>query len=418
MKKITLYIPNDKFVLKDLIQDNFFKKMNNKKLFKGIVYKQRSTKLSLSNFLEKKLFLTKYRYFFWSIAERLARLELEKKNYGFGITSQTLVLSNIEVKFSNLIFNLGLSKLVIFFIKKYLIFTMKKYSIKGDHLIIFGSSKDLHYFDLVYLAKKLKKKVLLITNNWDNATSKPFLIFPDAMGCWGSQTKKIASKIHKIPMIYISGTPRFNKFQNIKIKNNFKNNNKKILFVGSRFYMYEIEVLKIISNVISKNFNNNFTILYRPHPYTMVKNFDFINNIKNVKFEKSWKNFSSINKENNLKLLKSTDGLISVMVSTMMLEALHFYMPVLALSTNFKNQGIYDWELNHKNLLHLRCTFNKNFILNSCSTINLEKKCKVFFKNILDKNYKKKNSMQIYKFLNDIISKSRYYETIQDFTKN
>ena len=112
MKKITLYIPNDKFVLKDLIQDNFFKKMNNKKLFKGIVYKQRSTKLSLSNFLEKKLFLTKYRYFFWSIAERLARLELEKKNYGFGITSQTLVLSNIEVKFSNLIFNLGLCPII------------------------------------------------------------------------------------------------------------------------------------------------------------------------------------------------------------------------------------------------------------------------------------------------------------------
>ena len=75
----------------------------------------------------------------------------------------------------------------------------------------------------------------------------------------------------------------------------------------------------------------------------MVKNFEFIKNLKNIKFENSWKNFNSSNKKNNLKLLKSSDGLISVMVSTMMLEALHFSMPVLALSTNYKNHGIYNW---------------------------------------------------------------------------
>ena len=184
------------------------------------MYTKRKEKLNLNNFSEKKIKITKYRYFFWSIADRLARLNLERENYGFGVTSQTLGLSNLEVRFSNIIFKLGLSKLIIFLIKKFLIFSMKKYTLFGNYLIMFGSSKDLSYFDLVYLAKRQNKKILLITNNWDNSTSKPFLIYPDAIGCWGIQTKKIVKKIHDIPNIYISGSPRFNTFKKVKIKKN------------------------------------------------------------------------------------------------------------------------------------------------------------------------------------------------------
>ena len=182
--------------------------------------------------------------------------------------------------------------------------------------------------------------------------------------------------------------------------------------------MNENLVLQIISKVISNNFQDKFKILYRPHPYTEIKNFEFIKKIKNIQFDKTWKNFSNKSKQNNIKLLKSIDGVVTVMASTMLLEALHFSIPVLALSTNIENRGIYNWEVNHKNLLHLKCIFNKNFIVNSCSTNFLDKKCKLFLTKVLDNNFEKKNKKEIDKFLNQIISKSLYFETINKFVKN
>jgi hypothetical protein len=108
---------------------------------------------------------------------------------------------------------------------------------------------------------------LMLVDNWDNLSSKSIFWFePDKILVWGENMKNDALNIQKIDesRIEIVGSYRLNSIQK---ENNFIENNV-LYFVGSGLYhSYEIEILMNLSLFLQNNFNGDFNIVYRPHPY-------------------------------------------------------------------------------------------------------------------------------------------------------
>ena len=281
MNIISIYLPSSKLALRDLEQSNFFKKI--KKSFKiNLILESKSLKkLNSKNYFNKihTLKNNKIRYLIWLSLHHLKRNSYEKEIFPTEVKNQSLGIPIRILFILKLIIFLKIDPLINYFLKFILIKTCKiNHNLfeGSDLLILFGSSKDIFFDDLIRISKKSNLKSALITTNWDNATTKPYIEKPDEVWTWGNQTAKLSRRFHKIQS-YPVGTPRFDMYKNLKIskhrskiKLGLKSKYKYILFSGSAFPFAETETLNLMINYLDKRNIKNIKIIYRPHPYSMI----------------------------------------------------------------------------------------------------------------------------------------------------
>jgi hypothetical protein len=111
---------------------------------------------------------------------------------------------------------------------------------------------------------------LLITDNWDNISSKRTLWEnPDFVGVWGQQSRIMACKLNNLDdsqLLHI-GSPRMTPLFNMEpLPKNPTQTLKKVLFVGSSLVIDENEIIMKILKEIKLSFQE-FQLIYRPYPW-------------------------------------------------------------------------------------------------------------------------------------------------------
>lgn len=426
---ISYYIPNTKFTLRDMINSSFLKRINDNK--KKIIFL--NSKKNFSTGINTKVIelkINRYRSILWLICQQLGRTELEKRTFPRPVSNQSLELNVKIYRICKIINFLNLNNFFIFFLKFFLSLTIdeKIKKIMNDKikiLILFGSSNDPHYVDLLLKAKKYNIKTVLVLTNWDNATSKAYLEKPDLVCCWGDQTKRLTEKIHNIKAVSL-GTPRFlnnyseknikiNKFKSLKILR-LKKNFKYILYAGARFFFNELGALDAIDKILIKKKIKNIKIIYRPHPYSP-KKIDYksilSSRYNNVILDTSGK-YIKDDSLHFLYLFKIVSGFISPF-GTGVLDAAMKYIPSILYTSASGLDGTYNWTMNHKFQPHLKILKGK-WPNNAYS----EKSLNFFFLVMINdiknlSNFKKRNKEYIDNMLKKILHNLKYKNLKYDY---
>ena len=407
MNIISIYLPASKLASRDLEQSDFFKKIKKSYKINLILETNSLKKLKSKNCFNKIYTLNnnKIRYLIWLSLHHLKRTRYEKKIFPSDVKKQSLGISTRILFILKLIIFLKIDPLVNYFLKLILAKTCKIDSnlFKDSNLLIlFGSSKDIFFDDLIRICKKSNLRSTLITTNWDNATTKPYIEKPDEVWTWGDQTAKLSKKFHKIQS-YPVGTPRFDKYKNLKLskscsklKLGLKIKYKYILFSGSAFPFAETETLQLMVNYLQKKKYNNIKIIYRPHPYTMInhlKNIKKIQTLNKVLIDPTLNIFKKKTFMQYPYLLNSVSALVCPS-STLLVEALRYNVPTMCVAYNLEKYKLFNWNYNTKYQPHFGI-FRENKKTLFCWKI--EKFNDVFNKLIIDMLSKgKKNDNEIF----------------------
>jgi len=382
MKEVAIYIPSSKLALRDLKYINFFEKLSNKYKINLIIdYKlkiNKEDKKYFKNILRIKQY-TKFQYILWSISHQLARLVHERKIFPKKIENQTLGLGKKYLFLIKIIIFFRLEKYLIKLFQNLLFFLRsihKKIKFNAEIFIAFGSSKDMHFDELIKNFNEKKIKTILITTNWDNATTKPYIQKPNEVWTWGRQTELLSKKIHNIKSIAV-GTPRFEQYKNIKInkkeaklKLKLNTKYKYIAFTGSAFPFDELLVIKSILLFFKKNNLKNYRLIYRPHPFAFIDHESSFRKIykENFILDPSINIFPAKPFLQSYYLLNAIEGIICPS-STLLVEAEYVKTPALCVAFNSKKYNIFNWHMNTKYQPHFKIFLNsKNHIF--CWDIN------------------------------------------------
>jgi glycosyltransferase involved in cell wall biosynthesis len=228
--------------------------------------------------------------------------------------------------------------------------------VKPDRVVVPSALLDNITDEILLAAKKRSIPSLLLSSNWDNLSSKGLLTFrPDHLACWGEQTKLHAQAIQRMPSERVSplGAPHFDRLlrhrdtsrNTLRTRLDLPLEKKVVLFAGSFREIDETAMLLSLERAIEDGRIPGTVVLYRPHPWRM--------NREEAHFgSMSWKHvrmdpvmaqaYETVRKTGTASdsgidldhlgcLYGAADALISPM-STALLEALHFGVPVLALN--------------------------------------------------------------------------------------
>lgn len=263
----------------------------------------------------------------WSeFKRRLVRLA------SYELPLRIIVLLRSLIMQTELIFNRGIKKLNLDF---------------GILLLPYGGALSSYFDFLVFLAQKKKILSFALQENWDNLSTKSFLIeAPDIFGTWGEQSSSHLREFHDIdvPCILELGSPRFDIYfqrettsmintqlystlkssSEAKVKESFKY----ILVTGTGDGIDDEIILKsTISALDEANHGDSLEIVFRPHPATrMQRDFSTIWNIS----EKILIDFVE-NDENPMRVSQLVRGseLLVNNFSTLTLEALLSNKPAI-----------------------------------------------------------------------------------------
>lgn len=382
MHQVTFYVPSSKLALRDLKYINFFEKLSkNYKINLIIDHKLKLNKEDnkyFKNILRIRQY-TKFQYILWATSHQLARIVHEKKIFPKKIENQTLGLSKKLLFLIKVITFLRLEKYLIKLSQKFLFFLRsvhKEIKFNTKIFIAFGSSKDMHFDELIKNFNEKKIKTILITTNWDNASTKPYIQRPNEVWTWGRQTELLSKKIHNIKSIAV-GTPRFELYKNIKInkkeaklKLKLNPKYKYIAFTGSAFPFDESLVVENILNFLKKNNLKNYRLIYRPHPFAFINHESMFKKIfkDNIIFDPSIVIFLRKPFLQSYYLLKAIDAIICPS-STLLVEAEYVKTRALCVAFNSQKYDIFNWHMNTKYQPHFKIFLNsKNHIF--CWDIN------------------------------------------------
>ena len=237
---------------------------------------------------------------------------------------------------------------------------------------------------------------LVLVDNWDNLSSKSIFWFePDKILVWGENMKSDALKIQKIDesRIEIVGSYRLNSMQ----KENKSIENNVLYFVGSGLYhSYEIEILMNLSLFLQDNFNGDFNIIYRPHPYHLTMDrLHYLTtqlvNFKNITIDpeilsNEGKSFYTKKSIAHLEMILNKCDLVIGINSTVIVEALFLGKKVITYSMAelgvFCGKSVWDMYThlsqikNFNNLIETRSRYDffsqilSNLHLNQLSDVN------------------------------------------------
>ena len=217
-----------------------------------------------------------------------------------------------------------------FFFQGKLIDLIKEYDII---LIPFGGHISAEFGNLIWLCRRLKIPVVALQENWDNLSSKTFIIDePDYFAVWGRQSASHLKSIHRLQncSIHEIGSPRFGAYScdesappiasdpergEIKLERPF------ILVAGTGDGLDD-EMLIESTLMAVRNHPRGATVdvIYRPHPFTRRSN-------SIARLRKEYRNlildsgFNAREPDHHVPLIKHAQVVINHF-STMTLEAL------------------------------------------------------------------------------------------------
>ncbi len=179
----------------------------------------------------------------------------------------------------------------------------------GNHISIYDSIK--------YFKKQNKKNIFLLSENWDNLFSRYMISHPNYIGVWGQQSKEIL-KVHNYKGVaYNLGAPRLEPYfkeKNKKYKNPYNFKYAVYFDNASPKKIDNLILLKKIDKYIEKNKKDfkNFKLIFRPHPYTFLRDIDLINfnEYKNIILDPQMKSRYSYNLPSSK--IKSSDSKYSI----------------------------------------------------------------------------------------------------------
>lgn len=137
-------------------------------------------------------------------------------------------------------------------------------------------------YDLTVLSQKKHIPFIVLMNSWDNTSSRALIPSPpDYLGAWGEQTKQHAIDFlgMRPNQIQIIGAPQFDVYRQPPSKSRkeicqliqISEDKKLILYAGSSLTIHEIENLKILDATIETGALRNCHVIYRPHPWRVLK---------------------------------------------------------------------------------------------------------------------------------------------------
>ncbi len=198
-------------------------------------------------------------------------------------------------------------------------------SMLSSDIVIFPSSVNEYFLQpFFHVLQKKGKMSILVTDNWDNISSKNILLIkPHKITVFGQQTRNHAINIQNfdINAIWELGTPRFNQY--IKSSSSQKLNARergmlgkyRAIYLGSFLPHAELYLIARLLRI----FSNEVEFSYKPHPEKVNRYFDLSDNdisIKGLNFLTS-----NINLCKNKSLLDNYDIVIST-PTTMAIESL------------------------------------------------------------------------------------------------
>ena len=156
--------------------------------------------------------------------------------------------------------------------------------VKSNFVLIPSSGTEMEVFWLLEIVKIMKKKSVLVIENWDNLTSKSTLpIKPDYVTVMGNKLASQVAQIHQIDKsnICVAGLPRFEHISvNKRISGKHYNKTSgaqeplRILYAGYSLPYNEIKtVLQLNEQLIHAIGREGFILTYRPHPFAQVRHF-------------------------------------------------------------------------------------------------------------------------------------------------
>ena len=148
-------------------------------------------------------------------------------------------------------------------------------------LIPYGGHISAEYGELVWMAKKLNISTIALQENWDNLSSKTFLLDePNFFAVWGRQSASHLRSVHRVKNceIRIIGSPRFAEyFKDTKRKAVVSDPEKGEVTLTKPFILIAgtgdgIDDLMLVQSVASTlrhlNLGDSVDLVYRPHPFT------------------------------------------------------------------------------------------------------------------------------------------------------
>lgn len=148
-----------------------------------------------------------------------------------------------------------------------------------DLVIFVSGGIEVEIFEMIKELRRSKIPTLICIENWDNLTSKRFMISkPDYVFVMGEESKKQAARIQGIDKasLIAAGLPRFNPYRRVSIKKiNAQNNKFTILYVGCYLPHNEIYLLNsLITKLDNSIISGKYRIIYKPHPGPRNRYFD------------------------------------------------------------------------------------------------------------------------------------------------
>jgi hypothetical protein len=138
--------------------------------------------------------------------------------------------------------------------------------------VIFPSTGvELQVFNMLAMAKILGKQTLITLENWDNLTSKRFIItVPDYIFVMGKDSADLASSIQGIDKnrIIVAGLPRFNPYRTMNGTDNTEYQDEfVVLYLGCYQPHNEVKLINDITDGLgNSNMDGKYRLIYKPHP--------------------------------------------------------------------------------------------------------------------------------------------------------
>lgn len=240
----------------------------------------------------------------------------------------------------------------------------KLLSPRYDAVVAYNGLKDPWYDDIAHWARTNGIPIMGIPINWDNLSSKPFLVKPDFLGVWGLQNLYFARAYQNFPFhkTFQIGSARFEDHYRMPVltkqewrkKLGLEPSGKLVLFAGAGENFDEKSLLEILDRALqNRHFSDDLTILYKPHPQRFGGVRRSIPESWNLKTIKIWPGLMEpLGVSENSALLAASDGIISA-YSTLVLEGAYFGLPSVGIFYNDPLHSDHDWEVygRHVNLL-------------------------------------------------------------------
>jgi len=189
----------------------------------------------------------------------------------------------------------------------------------------------LEFDYLVWYSNKLNVRSIAIQQNWDNLSSKSFLLkHPTNFLTWGKQSSShlrsiqdYRGKIKEIGSLrlYELYLEKFSS-ESLSIKGEVPEKGPeklKILIIGTGPASYDNQIIDLILKTFKEFSINNYEITYRPHPYR-ISNSESIQPTNNLKFIKLEVPNKDEKNNHRIKLIQESSIIISL-YSTVLLEA-------------------------------------------------------------------------------------------------